>query len=169
MGWDNQAITQLIVTAAAKGSGVFVYSGAPAAGNLVVTISGDGVEHDQYGNTYAGVFQAGGTTINAAGDLFQFNIFGAQTSYLQSSPPVLIFYKDTGTAVQGAVAFAFATAPYTDAFSNVIQAGVTLAEQAPATMSGRGQMYVGDGTGGSTAGVLYYLSPAGNYFTVAGP
>jgi hypothetical protein len=155
-------LMKLIIDAMAVNSGVFVYSGPPAFGNLVGAITGDGVQTDPYGNTYAGILDIGGYfTVNDVGDVFQFNGFGAQVSYLSGTDAVFILYENTGSDVQGGVAFAIASEPYTDAFLNTVYPGISMAPQAPPTVTTYGMLYVGDGTGGSSAGALYYFSPDG--------
>jgi hypothetical protein len=51
-GWDNQAISLLLLSLAAAGfTGIFGYSPAPGAGNLVFSLTAPGVAADPFGNT----------------------------------------------------------------------------------------------------------------------
>jgi hypothetical protein len=67
MGWSNQVVNQLIITAEGNGSGLFVYAGPPKKGNLLLAISSMG-GIDPYGNEYSAVLEVSGlTTINSNG------------------------------------------------------------------------------------------------------
>lgn len=66
MGWESNNVFQVVIIQGSTGSGLFVYSPAPGAGNLVASISAAaGV--DSFGNAYkAGVntYGVGGSYIN---------------------------------------------------------------------------------------------------------
>lgn len=164
MGWDNQAIVQLIINALSSGSGVFVYSGVPAAGNLLASITGNASpQQDPYGNTYSGIIDIlGKLNVDNTGNLSQFNAPGATLLILSILDSAIIRYHDNGTAVQGDVAWALSEGTFSDGLGHNVEGGLTMAETAPASTTGKGQVYVADGSGGSVAGALYYLSPAGN-------
>lgn len=49
--WSNQGISLLIIQAGTGFSGLFVYNGAPATGNLIASIA-PGAGTDPYGNAY---------------------------------------------------------------------------------------------------------------------
>jgi hypothetical protein len=130
MGWDNQAVTQLVITALAQNSGVFVYSGSPGLGNLIAAISGGGTdEKDQYGNVYSEVLTIGNDyklLVDREGQLYQFNPGGALLTFLSAQNSVFIIYNDTGTAVQGSITFAFSQNVFSDPFGNTIGQGFTI-------------------------------------------
>lgn len=51
MGWESNAVFQIVIITGAGGSGLFVYSPTPGAGKLVASIAA-AAGHDAYGNNY---------------------------------------------------------------------------------------------------------------------
>lgn len=67
MGWNNQAVTLIVLTEEISGySGIFGYSPAPAVGNLIFSVAA-AAGTDPYGNAYL----AGITSYNDLGGLAQ--------------------------------------------------------------------------------------------------
>ena len=81
MGWESNSTFQVIIVPGTKG-GVFVYSGAPAAGNLVATIAAANGT-DAYGNAYV----AGETSYKASTDVA-----------IQNSGAIISFLTEPGGA-----------------------------------------------------------------------
>jgi hypothetical protein len=60
MPWSNQAVSLVVIIAGGGFTGLFVYSGAPATGNLIASVAAV-AGTDPYGNVYnAGVFSYAG-------------------------------------------------------------------------------------------------------------
>lgn len=90
--WSNQAVTLIVIDVVTGFSGIFLYSGPPAHGNLVASIANN-FGTDPYGNAYdAGFTSYGGS--------------GAALEIWQSA----IAWTATGVAVTGAIQFG-ASAP----------------------------------------------------------
>jgi len=125
--WDNQAVTELIVTVLTNGmSGIFGYSPEPGAGNLLFSLTA-APGTDQYGNAYESVLDigAGVFQVDDAGNMLMFNPAGNLMVSLIPTTPSLIIYQNT-SPVQGPILFAFAGTEVTDTFGNTIGEGTTL-------------------------------------------
>lgn len=173
VGWTNNTpsvITVTTVIVEGETGGIFLYSGTPALGNLVASLTSGGSDQtDPYGNNYSEVLDVGGLyLIDQQGNQYQFNSFGATLSFASGVDSVMIRYANTFSATQGGVRWALSgSTQYTDQFGNSIAPALTLGQQVPPTTTGYGELYVADGSNGSQAGALYYLSPAGNVTKLA--
>lgn len=81
MGWEGSGIFQILIITGSSGSGLFVYSPAPAFGRLVASIAATGGT-DPFGNVYLQGFTSylpGGAPVSAA------QLSSAQVTFLQAA------------------------------------------------------------------------------------
>jgi hypothetical protein len=164
VGWTNTApsviVANKVVIEGSNGE-LFVYSGPPALGNLLVAISANGGT-DALGNTFSPVIDVAGTfVVDQAGDLLGFNTDGNTTFALVQSE-YLAIYEDDG-AIMGAPLFAFSNDVFSDPFGNTFQPGLFLgAAGIPTTRPVNGMNIYVDNSGNLKA-----LTQNGNTRTIA--
>lgn len=122
--------------------------------NYVLNVSGWSIDQNgdaQFNDIVLGGPGSGASVqIDSFGNILTFNAYGAQIISIVPSNDLLIVYADTGSAVQGGIAFAFASTAGTDTFGNPYSEGLTLG-------------YVGVPAGTPPAGqIKIYLDGSGN-------
>jgi len=87
MPWSNQAVSLVVIIAGGGFTGLFVYSGAPATGNLIASVAA-AAGTDPYGNTYPGGIssQTGGIEATLAGGFLSWDA----PADSPSSPPLVL-------------------------------------------------------------------------------
>jgi hypothetical protein len=151
MGWTNNAsvvfANTVVVTAAGAGTGIFVYSGTPAAGNLIASLVAQAMV-DPYGNQVL----AGFTSYDPVGNLFSSTFQGATTwGHIVAGVPQT---STAGSVSAGTTALNLAslvTATLTDFGTMSLIAGAT----GQSTGSGTAPMLaLADGAGSSAMDIL---------------
>lgn len=105
MGWQESVFTTIIIESGVEGSGLFVYSGAPANGNLIAAISATSGT-DPYGNAYYATATFGDTA----------------DAFMQITPTGQeLFYTSGGL---GDLLMSLAPTGGTDQFGNTFPAGL---------------------------------------------
>lgn len=83
MGWESTSVFQVLIVQGSTGSGVFVYSPSPGAGNLIASIAAAGGT-DHFGNVY----RAGIVSYSAAGASIA-ELVAGQVQFGQAADPTL--------------------------------------------------------------------------------
>lgn len=167
MGWNNQAVTLLVVTVLPDGSmsGIFGYSPAPGPGNLLFALTAT-PGTDQYGNAFEAVLDigSGNFQVDAAGNMLMFNPTGNALMQIIPTKSVMIIYDDDDP-VQGSILLAFSGAVYTDDVGNTIGQGLTIGatDDIPTTNPGTGSILLYCDASGN----LKALTQNGNTRTIA--
>lgn len=116
MGWSSQVVIAQLVIIEGPDSGLFVYNGTPAAGNLVATVTA-GPGTDQFGNTFFGGISTydpvGNVTEIASGSLFTFGSGGVFANLIKGA---YLAYQSGGGA--GNLIASIAPAAGTDSAGN---------------------------------------------------
>lgn len=114
-------------------AGIFLYSGTPALGNLVASLtSASGT--DSFGNAYAAgiaLYDSSGNArlvemFSANPNFEMLNASGAQIGNMSTLKDALLWYADTGSAAQGAIVASIAGKSGTDVFGNAFPQGVKI-------------------------------------------
>ena len=107
-GWSSQEQRRIVVVTGTLYSGIFVYSGPPASGNLIVAITAAGGT-DPYGNAYVGPGVTVGT--NSGGQVVLGENAGAGFIYypptvanIATAANITQFAQGSGTAAQNFMA-----------------------------------------------------------------
>lgn len=134
MGWNNSVFPLIIIPSGSPNTGLFVYNGPPALGNLVAAIVAPGVTQDPYGNHVSAVFNAGKWNasgnllqhfgIDSNGDTYLANTAGATVVREHSADGSIWFYNSSGQGLGNLVA-SIAPASGTDVPGNAYLQGIT--------------------------------------------
>lgn len=131
MGWQNSLFRVLIITAAGPGSGLFIYSGAPAAGNNpILAAVAPGTTTDPFGNPVSpilniGSLQAAHAGFDAAGIEYLSDSSGNIRITIDPGRQFIGFYAAPGLFNGGALQASQATALGTDQAGNAYLPGFT--------------------------------------------
>lgn len=159
----------VVVYGSAKNQGVFVYSGAPAAGNLIASVAAT-ASTDSHGNAYL----AGQTSYDNTGSGYKaLNVnssalvFYTASTYAGPWTTGASLTADSSGNVQlaspGKLSLTAGTSGVDVLEGASVSGPIALAEQssAPSTPTGAGDLYV------DSAGDLYYLGPSGTSTKIA--
>lgn len=114
MTWTSQVARQVIVDGSGSDTGVFVYDGVPASGNLIVSIAAESGT-DQYGNNYPqGLYVAAGVIEGASFEGSDFIINNAGAYFYSGAPGA----GDLVASIVSADGF--------DPFGNLVLQGITV-------------------------------------------
>lgn len=118
MGWSSQVVVANQVIIQGSNDGLFVYSGTPANGNLIVSAAAM-AGTDPYGNTYP-------QGINVTTGVISGTTFKGTTFIINASG--IFFYS--GTPANGNLTGWWAQAAGTDSFGNAYTAGLNITKSA---------------------------------------